>query len=206
MNKKPFWKRVNRGFVVSMALIAVVLVYVVVTQLMLIPERNEISKLTDGFKDLMESTSQLTGEQIVSLRAENALKDEEKRLKRKLSELFVKDSGYIDEAVQYLMENIGRQLDNLERITNRSDGKNTEQSYLIDQDVSSSTVTYTYTVSGEYTDLSTDEKETKKVSDKLQRLYMTVSCKKVDGEWKIYRIGAARWGNLNEFGNYEVVR
>ena len=38
MNKKPFWKRVNRGFVFSMVLLAAVIFYVTAEQIMLIPE------------------------------------------------------------------------------------------------------------------------------------------------------------------------
>ena len=41
VRKRPFWKRTNRGFVVSMVLLAAVIVYVVVSQLMLIPDKND---------------------------------------------------------------------------------------------------------------------------------------------------------------------
>lgn len=45
MKKKSVWKRMNRGFLVSMVLVAGVLIYVLVSQLMLIPEKQALREL-----------------------------------------------------------------------------------------------------------------------------------------------------------------
>ncbi|MDD4546933.1 MAG: hypothetical protein PHR24_06535, partial [Oscillospiraceae bacterium] len=81
MNKKPFWQRVNRGFVVSMALLGIVFIYVVTTQVMLVFEKTEIDSLVNNVRELMESTTMLTDEQVDSLKSESAFLAEQKRIK-----------------------------------------------------------------------------------------------------------------------------
>ena len=195
MNKKPFWKRINRGFVVSMALLAIVLIYIIVTQLMLIPEKNEINRLTGSLRELMERTTMLTDEQLESLKSESAVLAEQNRLKTELSGLFGKDSGYRNEAVSLLFENIRYQIDNIQRITKRNKVQKIENSIMIDQDIANLSAVYEYTVSGQSLDAATDT--IREFSDQYQRLYLTVSFKKTGGEWKIYRISSAMWDLLN---------
>ena len=103
MNKRPFWKQANRGFLFSLVLLAAVLVYVLITQLMLIPERNSIRQLAGIYLSMSEQTSALSDEKIDQLKNEDALNQEAERLKKELSKYFIKDSAYIDGAVQPLL-------------------------------------------------------------------------------------------------------
>ncbi len=199
MNKKPFWRRVNRGFVVSMALLAVVLVYVLINQLMLIPERKEIEKLTNQFRQLMESTSVLNDEQLSSFQNEEVMQAETDRLKKEVSALFDKDSGYVGNAVAYLTDNIRRQADNIERITKLENRELVDRTSLIDQDVATSTVRYSYFVNGQYSDPVSGEN--KKISDEKRQLYLSLTFKKTNGSWKIFRISSAWWETLSGHGH-----
>jgi hypothetical protein len=198
MNKKPFWKRTNRGFVFSMVLLAVVLVYVIITQLMLIPERNAIRELTDIYRGMMEQTSTLTDEKIDTLQDTSAFNQEADKLKSELSKYFVKDSAYINDAVEPLLSNIRRQRGNGERITKLSKGEKKEESIMIDQDIAKLSVRYSYTLSGKYFDYTTDKLED--VNDAELVFDVSISFKKVNGEWKIYRISNAYWSNLTSIG------
>lgn len=189
MEKKPFWRRVNRGFVVSMALLAVVIVYVIVTYIMSIYARQDIRNLAEDFRGLMESTSQLSEEEIQKLQNDTALTEETARLKTELSSLFVDDPDYLDAAVAYLTANITEQTDGLDRITSRSAGKLADKSCNVDQDVGTCSIVYTYTSSGQFMNYSTEQLEEK--TDITERLYVTITCKKVNGEWKIYRVSQA---------------
>lgn len=200
MNKKPFWRRVNRGFVVSMALLAAALIYVVVTQLMLIPEREKIAKLTDEFRGLVESVSKLDRQKISSLQDDEKMQNELKDLKNKLSRLFAKDSGYIDEAAGYLAGIMQRQVENIEYITERSAAKEVERTFLIDQDVANTSARFLYMVSGEYNNLA--EGKTEKIENGQRQLYLTINFKKTDKDWKIFRVSSAMWENLG--GNYDM--
>ena len=56
MKKKSFWRRTNRGFLVSMVLLAAVLLYVAITQIMLIPQRSTLQELGHKVSSLWEST------------------------------------------------------------------------------------------------------------------------------------------------------
>ncbi|NLN81068.1 MAG: hypothetical protein GX136_00750 [Clostridiales bacterium] len=199
MEKKHFWKRTNRGFVVSMALLAIVLVYVIVGQLMLIPDHSAIQKLTDKYREMIEETSMLTESQITALKKSGALEAEGKRLKNELSEYFVKDSAYIDEAVSILLKNIQQQTNGYERITKRSKGRRTDKSNIIDQNIAKTEVTYLYKSSGEYMDYSTEKME--QANDVKQELYIEMSCKKDGGEWKIYRVSMAMLDSLSSTQN-----
>lgn len=194
VNRKPFWRRVNRGLVVSMALLAAVIVYVLITQLMLIPEREQITKISDEFRELMESTSALDQQKTSSLKDEQALKGEISSLKERLSKLFVEDSAYIDEAVQYLADNIQRQVEDIEQITKQSAGKKIEQASLIDQDIAKTTSNYVYTVSGEYNNPA--DQKTEVIEDAQRQLHLSINFKKVGKHWKIYRISNVYWDSL----------
>ena len=47
-------KRVNRGFLVSMVLLGVVVLYVTASQLMLIPQKNELRKTADSLRQVFD--------------------------------------------------------------------------------------------------------------------------------------------------------
>ena len=69
VRKRPLWKRTNRGFVVSMVLLAAVIVYVVVSQLMLIPDKNAIRALADRVDEAYMSAITLSDEQLAAFTA-----------------------------------------------------------------------------------------------------------------------------------------
>ncbi len=178
-----------------MALFVTVLLYVIVSQLTLIPEKSEIRKLTDKYRVLMEETSMLTDEEVEGFKIAGALEAEETRLKNELSKYFVKNSGYINDAARLLIDNIEKQIDGFERVAKRDDAKKTQDDNTIDKNIANSTVTYTYTVSGKYMDFSNEKME--EVKGANQQLYITISFKKVDGKWGIYRVSQAMWTGLS---------
>lgn len=191
MKRKPFWKRCNRGFIVSIGLLAAVLIYVLVTQLMQISDRREIRKLSDEYRGYMESTALLTDEQIASYRDKQAAEAEKSRLKSELTPFFDGDAKYLDEAVTYFTDNIQNQVQGIERIKTHSDAKLIDSSFVIDQDVATFDSTYVYTVSGEFLQNSTGALAEE--SNVQERLQLTVLCKKEKGKWKLFRIGHANW-------------
>lgn len=191
MKKKPFWRRVNRGFVVSMALLGAVVLYVIISQLMLIPDRTAVRQLTNDYRALMESTSKLSDTEIESLKSEAALSAEKKQLKQQLAGLFVKDSGYIDGAVDLLVNNIQAQTQGMQRITARDEGVKNHDNWVISEDVANATVNYQYMMSGEAMDYTTEKMQ--KIENETQRLFLSLNFKKENGVWKIYRISNAYW-------------
>lgn len=55
MNKRSFWKRVNRGFLVSMVLLAGVLVYILVSLFMMMGAKKDIRSLADTVNDQVKA-------------------------------------------------------------------------------------------------------------------------------------------------------
>ena len=90
VRKRPFWKRTNRGFVVSMVLLAAVIVYVVVSQLMLIPDKNAIRALADRVDEAYMSAITLSDEQLAQLE-KNKERFFEKYAKMQLDNAFITD-------------------------------------------------------------------------------------------------------------------
>ena len=81
------------------------------------------------------------------------------RLKKEVSALFDKDSGYVDNAVAYLTDNIRRQAENIERIIKLDNRELVDHTSLIDQDVATSSVRYSYSVNGQYADPVSGDRE-----------------------------------------------
>ena len=67
MKKKSVWKRMNRGFLVSMVLVAGVLIYVLVSQLMLIPEKQALRELADSVRQISDAGQIQTEETLRKL-------------------------------------------------------------------------------------------------------------------------------------------
>lgn len=193
MKRKPFWKRCNRGFVVFLALLAAVLVYVLVTQLMLVPERQNIQKLAEEYRGYMENTTQLSDDQIASLKDGQAMKNETDRLKEELTPLFDQNSNYVDAAVQFLSANEVLQVQDMEHVTSLSNAKVTDSSCTIDQDTATFKATYSYQASGSFYDYQTQSLTSKQ--DISQQMKLAVTCRKTDGQWKIYRVSQAEWNS-----------
>ncbi len=200
MNKKPLWRRVNRGFVVSMALLIVTAIYVLITQLMLIPEKRAIRSLTDSYCTQMENVTLLTDEQLAAFKKADALTAEKTRLKNELSGSFTDKSVYLDDAASNLIQMISMQLDNQQRVKSRSERSVEKVKSLIDQDVATCSITYSYTASGDFMNYKSEKAEPQ--TDVKLRLQLELSFKKTDGQWKIYRVSNATWNWFDQSGSY----
>ncbi|HHV50992.1 MAG TPA: hypothetical protein GXX54_04720 [Clostridiales bacterium] len=195
MNKKPFWKRVNRGFVFSMVLLAAVIFYVTAEQVMLIPERQEIRELADKYISMCEQVYRLSKEQISELESQSPeFEKETKRLKDELANYFVKDSGYLDDSVEPILSLIRMQVTGDEQVTRINGVKKRNETITIDQDVAKFSATYNYTLSGKFYDYRTDK--VADVENATKDFFLRISFKKVDGNWKIYRISDASWSSV----------
>ncbi len=183
--KKPFWKRVNRGFVVSMALLAAVLIYVLVTQLMLLPEKKAIRVLGEEMRSMMESSTKLTEEEIEALKDSGTFEKRSKELETQLESLLMKDAANPDAALQSLAGQITLQVEGMQRIDSRANPKRTENRCVVEQDTATLSLCYEYDIQGEFWDYAT-EKPVERTGK--QRISVGLVCKKVDGEWKIFRI------------------
>lgn len=101
-------KRVNRGFIVSMVLLGAVVLYVIATQLMLIPQRNELKKAADTVRQTFEGLATMTQEDAARLdRDKAALSAKQAEIEAELAPLFVQDSGYLKPAVSLVMGEVG---------------------------------------------------------------------------------------------------
>ena len=78
-------KRVNRGFIVSMVLLGAVVLYVIATQLMLIPQRNELKKAADTVRQTFEGLATMTQEDAARLDRDKAALSPSRRKSRRSS-------------------------------------------------------------------------------------------------------------------------
>lgn len=185
--KKPFWKRVNRGFVVSMALLAAVLIYVLVTQLMLLPEKKAIRVLGEEMLSMMESSTKLTEEEIEALKDSGAFEKRSKELETQLESLLMKDAANPDAALQSLAGQMTFQVEGMQRIDSRTNPKRTRNRCVIEQDTATISLYYEYDVQGEFWDYATEEMVERTGK---QEISVDLVCKKADGEWKIFRVSS----------------
>lgn len=186
MKRKSFWRRINRGFVVSMALLAAVLIYVLVTQLLLIPQKQQLTELARQAADAIVGTEVLTS----PVGPETQPKAEYlRKVTEALEPLFAEDSDYAASAAQQAAEMmfdssvIGGGEIRSTRLTVEK-----VRSCSIEEDVASLSLESTYEIAGKLYDPYTDTvKETEKGQ---QILYLSLSLKKTDGQWEIYRISS----------------
>lgn len=183
--KKPFWKRVNRGFVVSMALLVAVLIYVLVTQLMLLPEKKAIRVLGEEMRSMMESSTKLTEEEIEALKDSGTFEKRSKELETQLESLLMKDAANPDAALQSLAGQITLQVEGMQRIDSRANPKRTENRCVVEQDTATLSLCYEYDIQGEFWDYATEEMVERTGK---QEINVDLVCKKADGEWKIFRV------------------
>ena len=116
------------------------------------------------------------------------------RIRKELEPYFVKDSSYLAVEAKALLDEILSQMDG-ERLTDlRLKEKETEvESCIIDGDTATIRMFYAFTVSGyfyDYNDIAARENGEMKLkkaedTDQYMRLYLT--CKKENGEWKVFR-------------------
>lgn len=193
MKKKSFWKRTNRGFWVSMVLLAAVVVYVLVTQLMLIPQREEIRRLGEEVEALWQEATLLSDEQLAQLADPAALEAETERLKDKLEPLFVPDSDYLDAGVEYLSQEQQLVLSGDNRAKNREPDRVNVNRMNITEDTATAQFSFQYETDGDfflYDDTSPDGGSVQAAEDMGETLYLSLVCKRVDGQWKVFRISS----------------
>lgn len=194
MKKKSVWKRMNRGFLVSMVLVAGVLIYVLVSQLMLIPEKQALRELADSVRQISDAGQIQTEDTLQKLADPAEQAKELERIRKELEPYFVKDSSYLAVEAKALLDEILSQMDG-ERLTDlQLKEKETEvESCIIDGDTATIRMFYAFTVSGyfyDYNDIPARENGEMKLkkaedTDQYMRLYLT--CKKENGEWKVFR-------------------
>lgn len=194
MKKKSVWKRMNRGFLVSMVLVAGVLIYVLVSQLMLIPEKQALRELADSVRQISDAGQIQTEDTLQKLADPAEQAKELERIRKELEPYFVKDSSYLAVEAKALLDEILSQMDG-ERLTDlQLKEKETEvESCIIDGDTATIRMFYAFTVSGyfyDYNDIAARENGEMKLkkaedTDQYMRLYLT--CKKENGEWKVFR-------------------
>lgn len=181
-------KPVNRGFVTSMVLLGVVVIYVLVTQLMLIPQKAQLKDLTREVQAIFQAQSALTDEQLEALKSGEALAARQKEVENSLSPLFDPDSGYIAASASNLLSELNSQAQGDLRIRDQQLARIKKEKVDISQDTAKADVQYEYVVDGSF--YSYMEDGLVEVEDGRQTVILSLTFKKVDGEWKIYRISS----------------
>ncbi len=181
-------KPVNRGFVTSMVLLGVVVIYVLVTQLMLIPQKAQLKDLTREVQAIFQAQSALTDEQLDALKSGEALAARQKEVENSLSPLFDPDSGYIAASASNLLSELNSQAQGDLRIRDQQLARIKKEKVDISQDTAKADVQYEYVVDGSF--YSYMEDGLVEVEDGRQTVTLSLTFKKVDGEWKIYRISS----------------
>ena len=181
-------KPVNRGFVTSMVLLGVVVIYVLVTQLMLIPQKAQLKDLTREVQAIFQAQSALTDEQLEALKSGEALAARQKEVENSLSPLFDPDSGYIAASASNLLSELNSQAQGDLRIRDQQLARIKKEKVDISQDTAKADVQYEYVVDGSF--YSYMEDGLVEVEDGRQTVTLSLTFTKVDGEWKIYRISS----------------
>lgn len=179
-------KRVNRGFLVSMVLLGVVVLYVTASQLMLIPQKNALRKTADSLRQVFDDIALTSQEDAKALGNKAALTAKQKEIEETVAPLFVKDSGYLKPALNTLMGEISSIAYGDTLIRSQELVKSKTSKCLINQDTASLTMEYTYKVSGDFMDYRTEGVVS--VQDGRQTVYMTLIFQKSEGDWKLYRV------------------
>ena len=198
MNKKSFWKRTNRGFLVSLALIVCVLIYVLVTQLSLLSVKNELKTLAGNVRDLGQSLHILSDEKMQALQDDAALSKEKERVRKELEALFDPSSDYLDKAVDTLFGSMPLPDGMTERTRSAEESKKPRvRRCTVDGDVATIQMIYTYTVTGDFFNNNGyrgegDDKYAPQPAESATEEYaVSMICKKVNDQWKIFRISDA---------------
>lgn len=191
--KKPLWKRINRGFWVSMILVAAVAVYVLISQLMLIPQQREIRALAKSVAELWQESTLLTDEQIASLRTPDGNAAETARVKKSLEALFLPDSDYLDAGIQTMLQEQKERAGGEERVRARRPIRTQVQTLNIVEDTATAAITYHYKSDGDffqYDGSVPDGGRLQSVQNVNEDMAVYMLCKRVNGQWKIFRIGS----------------
>lgn len=182
-------KRVNRGFVVSMVLLGAVVLYVAATQLMLIPQKNDLKKTADGIRQVFEELATMTQEEALALDGDKeALSAKQAEIEERIAPLFLPDSGYLKPAVSYVMGEVDSIAYGDVLIRSQELEKARVVRCLINEDTASLSMEYTYRVSGDFTNYRTEGLV--QVEDGRQTVDMTLIFQKSEGKWKLYRLSS----------------
>lgn len=185
--KRPFWKRANRGLLVSAVLLAAVIVYVTVSQLMLIPDKNAVKALADEVCEEYVAAITLSDEQLAALEDEVQLAQAVDALRQTLEPRFAADSPYkAQEPAVTMRDNIQNQLQGIVRYERQTLEKTRYGLCSVLDDVAKLSVSYLYSVDGSRYDPGTGS--TVRFTDERHVLEISIVCKKVDDEWKLYRV------------------
>lgn len=187
MEKKPFWKRANRGFLVSLVLLAAVVVYVLATQLLLLPARQELRQLADAFNQTLQAYSVPSDDAWNQLKTEAGVQAAQAKAAEDLRPLFVSGADYLNAAAEQV---VGGLVDEeyTPRITAQSLTESTLESCTISDDIATVNMQYTYQANGRFYDYNTGSLSDQ--TDRTQNLYVTLICQKIGDEWKIYRVSS----------------
>lgn len=131
-----------------MALLVAVLIYVLVTQLMLLPEKKAIRVLGEEMRSMMESSTKLTEEEIEALKDSGTFEKRSKELETQLESLLMKDAANPDAALQSLAGQITLQVEGMQRIDSRANPKRTENRCVVEQDTATLSLCYEYDIRG----------------------------------------------------------
>lgn len=190
MKKKSFWRRTNRGFLVSMVLLAAVLLYVAITQIMLIPQRSTLRELGEKVSSLWESTM-LSDAQLQELQQSEEKQEEFRNsFKSELAALFVDNSDYLDTATDSLLAYAVQEIQGEHRTTKRTLHKVKTESCNILEDTATVSMRFRYAINGDFFMYDGNEGSLQTCEGVDQLLFLELVCKRVDGEWKIYRISS----------------
>ena len=103
LKKKSWWRRCNRGFVVSMALLAAVIIYVLVTQLMLIPVQASLEEKADAVRDVLMDTYDYASSQQASALTMEGRQQWQEEVAAQLEPLFDENSDYLESSALTVM-------------------------------------------------------------------------------------------------------
>ena len=161
MKKKSFWKRCNRGFIVSMALLVAVLGYVTVTQVMLAGQKKEIRAITDQVQTVLVDAAKVPNADAQAMVADTT-----------------KAAAYRDAAAE------DRTITSMKK-----DANPYEYTIRIDEDTAAVSESITYSVTGTWSDYD-DDTDSVTLKERTGRLSIVwdASFVKEDGAWKLYRI------------------
>ena len=185
MKKKPLWKRVNRGFVVFIGLLVAVTLYVIIQQLMLMPEKRSIADTGYQFAKIYTSAALMTTDEAKALKDEQAIKDKAEELKKQVESLFAADSKYVVTTAEFntVLQNA---VTGMYKYESFGAMKLTSKKITIDQDVAECQLVFDVPSTGEYTDYVKNSSES--FTNEVQQVTVGMIFKKVNGAWKIYRI------------------
>ncbi len=198
MNKKPFWKRCNRGFVVSMALLAAVLVYVLAGIVILLPEKKQLRAMASDVATLVEQQMTFNAEQLEALKTDEGLAAEQQRIINEIRPLFWEETEYLQPSGA-LLAGLGQQIAYNEFAATEVERVGTDNNACtINEDVATVSVRYRLQLTGRPIDGESKDEQT--LSGWVE---LTLLCKKVDGEWKIFNISNA-WTSYDMTGGWMI--